>query len=64
VTHHSVVPDFLDLPYVVGIAEFDVGVRIPGRVLVDPDDCAAGMALDVTFEDVTPTVSLPHFVPA
>jgi uncharacterized OB-fold protein len=64
VTHHSVVPDFLDLPYVVGIVEFDVDVRVPGRVLVEPDECVAGMPLDVTFEDVTPSVSLPHFVPA
>jgi uncharacterized OB-fold protein len=63
VAYHSVVPEFSDLPYVVGIVEFDPGVRMPGRVLVEPDECLAGMPLDVTFKDVE-SVSLPEFVPA
>jgi uncharacterized OB-fold protein len=64
VAHHSVVPEFAELPYVIGIVEFEPGVRMPGRVLVDPDDCVPDMPLDVAFKDVAPTVSLPEFVPA
>ena len=65
VAHHSVVPEFAaDLPYVVGIVEFDPGVRVPGRVRVEPDEVVAGMPLDVVFKDVDEAVSLPEFVPA
>jgi uncharacterized OB-fold protein len=64
VAHHSVVPEFSDLPYVVGIVEFEPGVRMPGRVLVDAEDCVPDMPLDVTFKDVDASVSLPEFVPA
>jgi uncharacterized protein len=64
VAHHSVVPEFVDeLPYVVGIVEFEPGVRVPGRVLVDPESVTAGMLLDVVFKDVDASVSLPEFVP-
>lgn len=65
VAHHSVVPEFADeLPYVVGIVELGPNVRVPARVLVEPDDVTAGMLLDVTFKDVDASVSLPEFVPA
>jgi uncharacterized protein len=64
VAHHSVVPEFSDLPYVVGIVEFEPGVRMPGRVLVDAEDCVPDMPLNVTFKDVDASVSLPEFVPA
>lgn len=62
VAYHSVVPEFSDLPYVIGIVEFEGGVRIPGRVLAKPDEVSAGMLLDVAFNDVGPSVSLPEFV--
>lgn len=65
VAQHSVVPEFADqLPYVVGIVEFEGGVRIPGRVLVQPDEVRAGMALDISFRDLDESVSLAEFVPA
>lgn len=65
VARHTVVPEFAEqLPYVVGVVEFVPGVRIPGRIDVDPENVQAGMALDVTFRDVDSTTSLPEFVPA
>jgi hypothetical protein len=64
VARHSVVPEFSDLPYVVGVVEFEPAVRMPGRVLVEPDAVVADMPLDVVFNDVDASISLPEFVPA
>jgi hypothetical protein len=64
VARHSVVPEFSDLPYVVGVVEFEPGVRMPGRVLVEPEAVVSGMPLDVVFNDVEASVALPEFVPA
>jgi uncharacterized OB-fold protein len=65
VARHAVVPEFAaELPYVVGIVEFAVGVRVPGRLRVEPEDVVPGMEVGVVFNDVADGVSLPEFAPA
>ena len=69
VVHHAVVPAYQqDLPYVVGAIVLD---GTDGRVCILSNvvDCAweqvqVGMAVQVTFDDVTPEIALPKFRPA
>jgi uncharacterized OB-fold protein len=66
VVHRSQAPGFKDrLPYVLAYVELEEGVQILTN-LVDcvPAEVTIGMPVRVTFEDVTPEVSLPRFVPA
>ena len=62
VVHQEILPDFADLPYVVGLAEFEPRIRIPGRVQVtDPADCRSEMSLSVVFRDWGDGVVVPEF---
>jgi uncharacterized OB-fold protein len=56
-------PQFKDLvPYSPAIVELEEGVRIVSWLTdVKPDELALGMPLEVTFDDVTPNVTLPKF---
>jgi uncharacterized OB-fold protein len=56
-------PQFKDLvPYSPAIVELEEGVRIVSWVTdVKPDELTLGMPLEVTFDDVTPNVTLPKF---
>jgi len=53
-------------PYVVGVVELAEGPRMMSRI-VDvepvPERLACDMPLEVGFEDLTPTISLPVFRP-
>jgi uncharacterized OB-fold protein len=65
VVHQEIVPGFADLPYVVGLAEFEPRIRIPGRVRIDdPARCAAGLDLTVAFVQWGNGVVVPEFVVA
>ena len=58
-------PGFRDaLPYVLAYVELDEGVRMLTNIVeCDPAAVHIGMAVEVVFDDVTPTVALPKFRP-
>ena len=54
-----------DVPYVVALINLDNGVRMPSNVVgCAPEAITDGMRVEVTFKDVTDTVTLPQFRPA
>ncbi len=61
---HPVHPAFVDVPYIVVIVQLDEGVRLVSN-MVDcrPEDIYIGMPVEVVFEDVSETISLPKFKP-
>jgi hypothetical protein len=58
-------PAFADeVPYVVAYVELDEGVRMCTNVVgCDPASVEHGMPVEVTFEDVDGSISLPKFRP-
>ena len=53
-----------DVPYVVAYVELDEGVRICTNVVdCDPASVEHGMPVEVVFEGVTESISLPKFRP-
>ncbi len=57
----------LPSPYVMAIVELDEGPRMMTNlvgVTPDPETLEIGMPVEVTWADVTPEVTLPHFRPA
>jgi len=53
------------LPYVVAMIDLEEGVRILSNVVgCGPADVVIGMPVTVTFDAVTPDVTLPRFRPA
>ncbi len=66
VTHRTQARGFKDeTPYVLAYVELEEGVQVLGNVVGgDPARVAVGMPVRVTFEDVTPEVTLPRFEPA
>ena len=55
-------PAFADVPYSPVIVELEEGVRMVSWVVdVKPEELEVGLAVEVTFDDVTPEVSLPKF---
>lgn len=66
VVNHPVPKDIyrLDVPYVVALVELDEGVRMPTNIVgCDPKSIHADMPVEVTFDDVTPDLTLPKFRP-
>jgi uncharacterized OB-fold protein len=69
--HHTFLPQYADLvPYTVGVVTLDEDalLRIPARLLADPDILTIGMAMQVHFEPlvfagVTGSVRAPCFRP-
>lgn len=54
-----------DVPYVVALVELAEGVRLMANIVdCRPEDVAIGMPVEVTFQPVTPEVTLPQFRPA
>jgi hypothetical protein len=66
VTHRSQARGFREeLPYVLAYVELDEGVQLVTNIVgCAPDRVAIGMPVEVTFEDVTPQISIPRFRPA
>ena len=53
-----------DVPYVVALVEFDDGVRMPTNIVgCAPEAIDAGMEVEVSFLDVSDTLTLPQFRP-
>jgi len=65
VIHHPPVPAFsADIPYVYAVVELDEGPMMPTNIIgVASEDVAIGMRVQVTYDDVTPEVTLPKFAP-
>lgn len=54
-----------DIPYVYAVVELEEGPMMPTNTVgIPPDDVRIGMPLVVTYDDVTPEVTLPKFRPA
>ncbi len=64
--HRNELAPFADrLPYVAAVVELEEGPRLMTNVEdCDPDRLAIGMALMVSFRQLTDTVAAPVFVPA
>ena len=60
-------PPFRDhVPYIAGLVDLEEGPRMPTNIVeIDPEstDLKIGMAVEVTFDDVTDEVTLPKFRP-
>ena len=65
VTHRTQARGFRDeLPYVLAWVELDEGVQVLTNVVgCDPAAVRVGLPVRVTFEDVTPEISIPRFTP-
>lgn len=65
VVHRSQAPGFKErLPYVLAYVQLDEGVQVLTNLVgVDPGAVTIGMPVRVTFEDVSPELSLPRFAP-
>jgi uncharacterized protein len=68
IAHRAPTPGFRgDVPFVTAIVELDEGPRMMTNIVsVEPDPAKikVGMAVEVTFEDITEEISLPKFKPA
>ena len=67
IVHRGPTPAFRErVPYVAVLVELESGARIPTNLVeVEPDPSAikVGMAVEVVFEDLNDTISLPMFRP-
>lgn len=67
IVHYHADPTFrADAPYVVALIELDEGVRMMSNladVTPDPHHVRVGMLVEVTYDDVTPEMTLPKFRP-
>ena len=63
VNHRAPHPGFSDeIPFVLAIVELEEGPRMMTNIVeCNPDSVKIGMAVEVTFEDVTEEVTLPKF---
>ena len=61
VAHQGFEPE---VPYVYAIIDLDDGARMISNVVnIDPTQVEVGMRVQVTFDDVTPEISIPKFEP-
>jgi uncharacterized OB-fold protein len=60
---HRAPPGFTDsVPYVVALIDLAEGVRLMSNIVdCAPIDVRIGAAVQVTFDDVTPEITLPKF---
>ena len=65
VIHRALHPGWADdIPYAAVVIEMEEGVRLVSRLeSVALDELAIGLPVEVTFEDVTPEVTLHKFRP-
>ena len=68
IVHRGPAPAFrYHVPYVVALVDLEEGARMPTNLVdiePDPEHVKVGMAVEVTFDDVTADVTLPKFRPA
>jgi len=62
VVRQKIEPAFAHLlPYAIAIVDVNEGVRMLSRIDGSPDGVACGKAVCVTFEELSPTLTLPLF---
>lgn len=66
IAHRAPHPGFANqLPFVIGIIQLEEGVRMMTNIVgCDPNSVRIDMPVKVTFEEVSPDVTLPQFTPA
>ncbi|MDP7414448.1 MAG: OB-fold domain-containing protein [SAR202 cluster bacterium] len=68
IVHRAPHPGFRDdVPFVPAMVELEEGPIMATNVVIDdptPENLSIGMALEVVFDDVTDTITLPKFKPA
>jgi uncharacterized OB-fold protein len=53
-----------DIPYIVAIIELDEGPRVMSNIIgMTPEDAKVDMTVEVIFDDISSTISLPKFRP-
>jgi uncharacterized protein len=64
--YRNELPPFSDrVPYVAAVVELEEGPRLMTNIVdCDPGALRIGMALRVTFQELSPEISAPVFVPA
>ncbi len=65
VYHQGWLPGYKEaVPYNVAIIEMEEGVRLINNIVgIDNEKIEVGMAVEVTFEDISPEVTIPRFKP-
>jgi uncharacterized OB-fold protein len=58
-------PEFAaDLPYTVAVIELEEGPRMISNVIgIEPENIVCDLPVEVVFEDVTETATIPKFRP-
>ncbi|MDP6514678.1 MAG: OB-fold domain-containing protein, partial [SAR202 cluster bacterium] len=68
IVHRPPHPGFREIaPYVTAVVELEEGPKFPTNIVIDdptPENLQIGMALEVTYDDVTEEITLPKFKPA
>ena len=68
IVHRGPTPPFRDrAPYVPVVVELEEGTRMPSNLVQcepDPERIKVGMAVEVVFEALNDTITLPYFRPA
>ncbi len=68
IVHRPPHPGFREIaPYVTAVVELEEGPKFPTNIVIDdptPENLQIGMALEVTYDDVTDEITLPKFKPA
>ena len=66
VTHRPPSPVFeKDIPYTLALVELEEGVRLMSQIIgIEPDDVSVDLPVEVVFDDISPTISLPRFRPS
>ena len=65
VIHHNDAPPFRDMvPYIVALVELEEGVRVTSNIVeCTPEVVHVGMPVEVIYQQVTDTITLPQFRP-
>jgi uncharacterized OB-fold protein len=73
IVHRAPTPAFRDkVPFITAVVELEEGARLPTNLVgiefqedeIRPDSIQCGMAVELTFEELTDDISLPVFRPA
>jgi len=65
IVHHAYTPAYeSEIPYVVAIVELEEGIHLISNIVgCKPQQVQIGMPVEITYDDVTPDVTLHRFRP-
>jgi len=68
IVHRPPHPGFREVaPYVTAVVELEEGPKMPTNIVIDdptPENLQIDMALEVVYDDITDSITLPKFKPA